>query len=85
MFIALTRVRRTYLAAPGYFSGRWVTASAGVIGAMMTFFGIAFAFIPSGGIEDTAAYEMKLIFGCIGFLIPGLVFFYLNRKNRHTL
>ena len=85
MFIALTRVRRTYLAAPGYFSGRWITASAGFIGAIMTFFGIAFAFIPSGGIEDTAAYEMKLIFGCIGFLIPGLVFFYHNRKNQHTL
>jgi amino acid transporter len=85
MFIALTRVRRTYHAVPGYFSGRWMTSFAGVIGAIMTFFGIAFAFIPSGGIEDTAAYEIKLIFGCIGFLIPGLVFFYLNRKNKHTL
>ncbi|MHB1048774.1 MAG: APC family permease [Bacteroidota bacterium] len=82
MFVALTRVRRTYHAAPGYFSGRWITSSAGVIGAIMTFFGIAFAFIPSGGIEDTAAYEMKLIFGCIGFLIPGLVFYSLSRKNK---
>lgn len=81
MFIALTQVRRTYRSAPGYFTGRWTTAAAGVIGAVMTFLGIVFAFIPSGGIDDTAAYELKLILGCIGFLIPGLVFFLLNKKR----
>jgi amino acid transporter len=82
MFIGLTKVHRTYHTVQGYFSNRITTVAAGSAGAVMTFFGIIFAFIPSGGIENVAGYEAKLIIGCVGFMIPGLVFFSLSKKHR---
>jgi amino acid transporter len=84
MFAGLTKVDRTFRHSPGYFSGRLLTTTAGYIGAVVTFFGIIFAFIPSAGVEDVAGYEIKLALGCIGFIVPGLVFYYLSKRISGT-
>ncbi len=81
MFIGLIKARKTYSMIEGYFKSKLLTTGAGVIGAAMTFFGIVFAFIPSGGIENVASYEIKLLSGCFGFMIPGLLFYFFNTKK----
>lgn len=82
MFIGLLRVRNTYRLSDGYFSRSFIPTIAGCAGAVMTFLGIVFAFIPSGGVEDIFGYELKLFIGCTGFIALGLVFYFINAKKR---
>ncbi len=81
MFAALIKVRATYGNNGGFFRNRIITIASGFIGGGMTIFGIAFAFVPSSNISEIFTYEMKLIFSCIGFLIPALIFYRINLRK----
>jgi hypothetical protein len=65
----------------GFFRNKYVTIISGFIGGGMTVFGIAFTFVPSSNISAIFTYELKLIFSCIGFLIPALVFYRINLRK----
>lgn len=81
MFAALLKVRATYGRSGGFFRNKWVTIISGVIGGGMTIFGIAFAFVPSDNISAILTYEIKLIFSCIGFLLPAFIFYRINLRK----
>ncbi|HAB51945.1 MAG: hypothetical protein A2315_04660 [Ignavibacteria bacterium RIFOXYB2_FULL_35_12] len=65
----------------GFFRNKCVTIIAGFIDGGMTVFGISFAFVPSSNISAVFTYEIKLIFSCIGFIIPALVFYRINLRK----
>ena len=48
----------------------------------MSIFGIAFAFVPAEAVSSILIYEIKLIISCIGYMVPGILFFYLNNKKQ---
>lgn len=81
MFASLIKVRTTYGKDGGFFKGRIVTLIAGIVGGGMTVFGIAFAFVPAESVSSILIYEIKLIFSCVGFIIPALIFYYLNSRK----
>ena len=81
MFAALIKVRSTYGKSGGFFRNKYITIISGFIGGGMTVFGIAFAFVPSSNISAIFTYELKLIFSCIGFLIPAFVFYRINLRK----
>lgn len=81
MFASLIKVRATYGNSVGFFKSKIITLAAGVIGGGMTIFGIAFAFVPAESVSSIFIYEIKLVLSCIGFIIPGIIFYYLNNKK----
>jgi len=81
MFAALIKVRATYGNENAYFKNKIVTLAAGFIGGAMTIFGIAFAFVPSKNVSSIFIYEIKLVISCVGFIIPAIIFFYLNNRK----
>ncbi len=81
MFAALIKVRATYGNNGGFFRNKFITIASGFLGGGMTIFGIAFAFVPSSNISEIFTYELKLIFSCIGFLIPALIFYRINLRK----
>lgn len=81
MFASLIKVRATYGNSGGFFKSKIITLAAGIIGGCMTVFGIAFAFVPAESVSSILIYELKLIFSCVGFIIPALIFYYLNSKK----
>jgi len=81
MFAALIKVRATYGNENAYFKNKIVTLSAGFIGGAMTIFGIAFAFVPSENVSSIFIYEIKLVISCVGFIIPAIIFYYLNNRK----
>jgi hypothetical protein len=74
-------VRTTYGSKNAYFKNKIITLAAGFIGGGMTILGIAFAFVPTETVSSVFVYEIKLIFSCVGFIIPALVFYYLNNRK----
>ena len=81
MFASLIKVRTTYGNENAYFKNKIITLAAGFIGGGMTILGIAFAFVPTETVSSVFVYEIKLIFSCVGFIIPALVFYYLNNRK----
>jgi amino acid transporter len=81
MFAALIKVRATYNNENAYFKNKIVTLAAGFIGGGMTIFGIAFAFVPTENVSSIFVYEIKLVLSCVGFIIPAIIFFYLNNRK----
>jgi glutamate:GABA antiporter len=81
MFASLIKVNSTYRNAKGYFKSKLITFIAGIVGGLMSIFGIAFAFVPAEAVSSILIYEIKLILSCIGFMVPGILFFYLNNKK----
>jgi len=81
MFAALIKVRTTYGNENAYFNNKIVTLAAGFIGGGMTILGIAFAFVPTENVSSIFVYEIKLILSCVGFIIPAIIFFYLNNRK----
>jgi amino acid transporter len=81
MFASLIKVRTTYGNENEYFKNKIITLAAGFIGGGMSMLGIAFAFVPAKSVSSIFVYEIKLIISCVGFIIPALVFYYLNNKK----
>lgn len=81
MFASLIKVRATYGNTEGFFKNKIITLIAGFVGGGMTVFGIAFAFVPAESVSSILVYEIKLIFSCVGFIIPALIFYYLNSRK----
>lgn len=81
MFASLIKVRTTYGNENEYFKNKIITLAAGFIGGGMSMLGIAFAFVPAESVSSIFVYEIKLIISCVGFIIPALVFYYLNNKK----
>ena len=78
MFGALVRIRRSparFGAGEGFFKDAWICYVAGVVGFGMTLFGLVFAFSPSPGVEDVIGFEVKLLLGTLGFLIPTVLIY----------
>lgn len=78
MFTSLIKVRATYGSKNEYFKSKTVTYTAGIIGVVMSMFGIAFAFVPTEDVSSILVYELKLVLSCIGFIIPALLFYYFS-------
>lgn len=81
MFASLIKVRATYGNTAGFFKSKIITLAAGFVGGGMTVFGIAFAFVPAESVSSILIYEIKLIFSCVGFIIPAMIFYYLNSRK----
>jgi hypothetical protein len=86
MFGALIRIRRSpahFGAGEGFFTQSWICYAAGVMGIGMTLFGLVFAFYPSTGVQDVVWFELKLLLGTLGFLIPAVLIYRWNAsRNR---
>ncbi len=81
MFAALIKVRTTYGNDNAFFKNKIVTLLAGFIGGGMTIFGIAFAFVPTENVSSIFIYEIKLVLSCVGFIVPAIIFYYLNNRK----
>lgn len=81
MFAALIKVRTTYGNDNAFFKNKIVTLLAGFIGGGMTIFGIAFAFVPTENVSSIFIYEIKLVLSCVGFILPAIIFYYLNNRK----
>jgi amino acid transporter len=81
MFASLIKVRATYGNDNAYFKSRIITYSAGVMGAVMSVFGIAFAFVPTEDVSSIFIYELKLFLSCVGFIVPALAFYYFSQRK----
>ena len=80
MFASLLKIHSTY-DNEGFFKGNKITLIAGFLGGGMSVFGIAFAFVPTESISSIFLYELKLVLSCIGFIVPALIFYYLNYQK----
>lgn len=80
MFMGLMRIDRSYPSKQGFFRSKLLLTAAGFFGTIVTFSGISVSFIPNTTIEDITGYEFKLILGCIVFIVPGLVFYFINSR-----
>lgn len=83
MFLGLMRVDRSYPTRAGYFRSRFIRTAAGFFGAAVTFTGICVSFIPNTSIDDIGGYQFKLILGCTAFIVPGLIFYFINAEKLH--
>ncbi len=81
MFASLIKIRTVYGNKNAYFKRKIVIYTAGILGGMMSVFGIAFAFVPTEDISSIYIYELKLILSCIGFILPAIAFYYFNQRK----
>jgi amino acid transporter len=86
MFAACLRIPRDpsrYGAREGFFRHRGLTTAAGIVGFAMTGLGLAFAFVPSGTVDDPTGFELKLLLGIGSFILPALLIY--RRSAGRTL
>ncbi len=55
---------------------------AGVVGFIVTAFGVAFAFLPTAGVEDVLNFEVKLLLGTLSFIVPAVAIFRLHNRRQ---
>jgi amino acid transporter len=82
MFLGLLIINRSYPTRTGYFRKKFILTISGISGALLTLYGIIVSFSPHSSITDIAGYEFKLIMGCITFIIPGIIFYAVNRHGK---
>ncbi len=82
MFFGLLKIRTAYPSQSAYFKNGLLVRFAGIAGGVITFSGICVSFIPSKTIDNILMYEFKLVLGCLGFMIPGLFFYFINTAKR---
>jgi amino acid transporter len=82
MFLGLFKIRTAYPTKTAYFKIGALVQFAGIAGSITTFSGICVSFIPTKTVDNILMYEFKLILGCLGFIIPGLVFYFINAAKR---
>jgi amino acid transporter len=81
MFVALPLIVRRESEKPGFYRSRWVPVTAAVTGFCMTLLGVGLAFVPTAGVADVVWFELKLLLGTVGFLVPA-VLVYLRTSRR---
>lgn len=81
MFVALPLIVRRGSGESGVFRSRWVPVTAAVTGFCMTLLGLGLAFVPTAGVADVVWFELKLLLGTVGFLVPA-VLVYLRTSRR---
>ena len=84
MFAALLRVARAptaYNAAASSIRHPALLQLAAVTGFAVTAGGVAFAFIPSGGVENALTFEVKLLLGTVGFLLPAVMIYRIQSRR----
>lgn len=87
MFAALIKVRHRqgrFMGRTTFFKSSQLCLIAGCIGFATTAAGIILAFIPPQDAGSVSAYELKLILGCVTFLLPAL-FLYSKRVKIERL
>lgn len=84
MFAALIRIRMhpdRYEAGEGFFRRSWLCYAGGGLGLLMTAAGVVFAFLPSEGVADVWNFEIKLLLGTLGFLVPAILIYRYTSKR----
>ena len=84
MFAALIRVRRRRQAFRpdlAYFRRGGINYVAGAVGFVVTAGALCFAFLPTHAVDDVWNFELKLILGTLGFLVPAVLIYLLSARN----
>lgn len=84
MFGALIHVRRknqAYQPSLAYFRHGWVNYVAGATGFLVTAGALSFAFLPTHAVDDVWNFELKLILGTLGLLLPAVAIYFVNVRR----
>jgi glutamate:GABA antiporter len=88
MFGALVAVavgRKLEEGEPGYFRRRPVLLVAGLLGFAVTAAGIGAAFLPNAAVRDAWNFELKVVLGTFGFMVPAALYYrWRARENRNA-
>jgi glutamate:GABA antiporter len=86
MFGTLTAVavgRKMEEGEQGYFRSRPVMLVSGALGFVITVAGISAAFLPNSAVRDAWSFELKVILGTFGFMVPAALYYrWRARENR---
>lgn len=84
MFAALVKVclaRGEYADTEPFFKSSWLCVGAGVVGFLITAMGIILAFFPQEVGENVSTYVLKILLGCVSFLLPALFLYFKRAKS----